>query len=83
LIAAIDDSDAQVREKVVMALGTSNDRRAHAALVRALEDPDGQVREKAVMGLSLLSSGQPDESTSETARGGLRDLVRTLISLTR
>ena len=83
LIAAIDDPDAQVREKVVMALGTSNDPRAHAVLVRALDDPDGQVREKAVLGLNLLSSGQPDESTSERARGGLRDIVRTLVNLTR
>ena len=83
LIAAIDDADAQVREKVAMALGTSNDSRARAVLLRALTDPDEQVREKAALGLSLLNSGQPDERTSEGARGGLRDLVRTLVRLTR
>jgi HEAT repeat protein len=50
----MNDHDAQVREKVAIALGTSGDPRASAALERALTDPDSQVREKAVAALTLL-----------------------------
>jgi HEAT repeat protein len=54
LLKAMDDTDAQVREKVAIALGASGDPRAMSALERALSDPDAQVREKAASGLILL-----------------------------
>ena len=83
LIEAAVDADSQVREKVAMALGTSGDPRAAAVLTRALNDPDSQVREKAVLGLRLLSTAQPGDAMSEGVRGGLRELVRGLLNLTR
>ena len=54
LLAAIEDRDAQVREKAAIALGASGDARAIGALQKAMRDPDSQVREKAVAGLVLL-----------------------------
>jgi HEAT repeat protein len=55
LLEAADDPDAQVREKVAIALGLSGDARAVDALNKRLDDPDPQVREKAASGLTLFS----------------------------
>ena len=83
LLAAADDRDAQVREKVAVALGTSGDARASAALNRMLADRDSQVREKAAAGLLLLGRGAGANAEAETIRGGLRSLVTTLARITQ
>jgi len=55
LLRATADGDAQVREKVILALSGYDDPRALAALKIAAEDPDEQVREKAIHGLALTA----------------------------
>jgi HEAT repeats len=53
LLEAVNDRDAQVREKAALVIGLWPDERASAALIHALADPDAQVREKAAIGLAL------------------------------
>jgi beta-lactamase regulating signal transducer with metallopeptidase domain len=54
LTAALKDVDAEVREHVVMALGSLHDRRATAPLIGALADSSADLRESAAMALGQL-----------------------------
>jgi HEAT repeat protein len=53
LIAGLDDSSQDVREKAAMGLALRSSPEVIEPLLRALRDPDAQVREKAAAGLSL------------------------------
>jgi len=52
LIAALGDSDVEVRRAVARALSEHKDLRAIPALTRALDDGDAEVRRAAIEGLS-------------------------------
>jgi hypothetical protein len=82
LIAALRDSDSQVREKAALGLGWRSDPRALAPLIGALSDPDSQVREKAALALGSLADPRavapleaaledPDDQVREKAATGL------------
>lgn len=82
LIAALNDSDSQVREKAALGLGWRTDPRAFAPLVTALSDRDSQVREKAAIALGSLADpraiapleaalNDPDRQVREKAASGL------------
>ena len=82
LIAALQDSDAQVREKAALGLGWRSDPRAFAPLMAALSDADAQVREKAALALGSLADPRaiapleaalkdPDSQVREKAATGL------------
>lgn len=54
LIAALQDSDAHVREHVVIALGIIKDPRAVEALIAVLRDPVSNVRREAAASLGEM-----------------------------
>ncbi len=54
LTGALQDTDAEVREHAVMALGRLRDRRATAPLIAALADTSADLRESAAMALGQL-----------------------------
>jgi beta-lactamase regulating signal transducer with metallopeptidase domain len=51
LVAALADTDSQVREQAAMGLAATPGSDVIDPLLHALKDPDSQVREKAAMGL--------------------------------
>jgi beta-lactamase regulating signal transducer with metallopeptidase domain len=53
LVAALGDSDSQVREQAAMGLAITPGSAVVGPLLNALKDPDAQVREKAAMGLAF------------------------------
>jgi beta-lactamase regulating signal transducer with metallopeptidase domain len=82
LIAALKDSDSQVREKAALGLGWRSDQRVLQPLITALRDNDSQVREKAAIALGSLADPRavapleaalkdPDSQVREKAATGL------------
>jgi beta-lactamase regulating signal transducer with metallopeptidase domain len=69
LVSALDDADADVREKAALALAVSSSHEAVAPLLRALTDRDAQVREKAAIGLAL----RRDERVIEPLLAAIND----------
>ena len=57
LITLLDDPDEDLRWKVAIALGETNDSRAVAPLITLLDDPDSYVRSRA--SIALGSIGEP------------------------
>jgi HEAT repeat protein len=55
LIAAVRDSNVEVRRRAVSALGEIGDSRALPALTAALKDEDAGVRRQAVMAIAEIS----------------------------
>ena len=61
LIAALEDSHADVREAAAWALGDFNDRRSKDALRAALHDEDHRVRDNAAGALRSMGEMPPAE----------------------
>jgi HEAT repeat protein len=77
------DEDAQVREKVAIALGVSGDSRAWAALSAAANDPDPQVREKVTAALIMLKAGMPTPAVQHDLAAAVRLALRAIERVTR
>jgi ankyrin repeat protein len=72
LIAALKDTDSEVRWIAAEALGNLKDPRAVAPLTAALQDPNALVRNRAAAALDLMSIAQtpPGDGSIGTAEGG-------------
>ena len=57
LIAAVKDSNVDVRKHALMALAEIRDETALTAITGALKDEDASVRRAAAMALAELSGG--------------------------
>ena len=69
MIAALDDSEAQVRKRAAWSLGEREDRRAVERLIRALQDPDPEVRAMASWALGEIK----DRRALQPLQAALKD----------
>lgn len=58
IIAALDDSEADIRVAAVMSLGRLGDKCAENTLIILLDDEDVSVRTQAIIALGHLGSSQ-------------------------
>jgi HEAT repeat protein len=58
IVAALDDSEADIRVAAAMLLGGLGDKRAENALIMLLDDEDVSVRTQAIIALGHLGSSQ-------------------------
>jgi HEAT repeat protein/beta-lactamase regulating signal transducer with metallopeptidase domain len=69
LVAALRDSDVEVRRTAANSLGQIEDKRAVPALIAALRDSDGEVRQQAAWALGQLE----DRRATEPLIAALKD----------
>ena len=81
LIAALDEWDRRVRERVVMALGKLGDRQAVPALLSALRDLRGSSPRSVGTALALLGGDQAWEGVLNAAEGGSLSLTPRIATL--
>jgi HEAT repeat protein/beta-lactamase regulating signal transducer with metallopeptidase domain len=80
LIAALKDSDVEVRRIAVQSLSNFNDPRAVPGLVTALKDTDNQVRIGAAVALGNLGDERALPGLLAALKDGDRDVRQTALS---
>ena len=81
LIAALDEWDRRVRERVVMALGKLGDRQAVPALLSALRDLRGSSPRSVGTALALLVGDQAWKGVLNAAEVGSLSLTHRIATL--
>jgi HEAT repeat protein len=77
LLVAIEDTDIQVRQMALNALGEVGDERALPRLERALSDPRPEVRYQAIIAYAKVAKDPPDvDRALARACGDLDEAVR-------
>jgi HEAT repeat protein/beta-lactamase regulating signal transducer with metallopeptidase domain len=74
-IAALKDSDAEVRERAAWALGKERAARSADALIGALKDAEPDVREQAAWALGQIRAAQAIEALAGALKDGSPDVA--------
>jgi HEAT repeat protein len=80
LIAALSDTESDIRVAAAMALGSLGDERTESVLIKLLDDKEASVRTQAVIALGHLGSSQALPLLSQMIAVESNEWVRRYIS---